>query len=234
MIERVLTVAAIATLSMTATVQAATLSGLFDVTAVNVTNLDSTESQATVANFDAALLDTLGGDNSVSVVDSFTYDGDLDFRVGSPQTADFSISQFLDTGTGTVDGLESSFGDMQLSFPNIGDGTATTTFFFFTLTQDLGAGTFDITHDDGVVAFDDGELLGGNVGPTGERNTIIGGFDGGTASFLYVATNGNPSIFEVDTDAELSPVPLPAAGWMLLAGVGGLAAASKRRKRNAS
>lgn len=30
--------------------------------------------------------------------------------------------------------------------------------------------------------------------------------------------------------AEMAPIPLPAAGWMLLAGIGGLAAARRARK----
>ncbi len=76
---------------------AATLSGNFTVTAVNVTNLTSAESEATKANFNAALADTLGGENSVSVSDVFTYIGDLDFRVMGPQKASYSIATWLGT-----------------------------------------------------------------------------------------------------------------------------------------
>lgn len=55
-----MTAAAVSLVAMLGSAQAATLSGLFNVTAVNVTNLNSTESQATLANFNAALGGALG------------------------------------------------------------------------------------------------------------------------------------------------------------------------------
>lgn len=55
----------------------------------------------------------------------------------------------------------------------------------------------------------------------------------GVVTFVLDATDGvfpnNPD--EVATwDLELSKVPLPAAGWMLFAGLGGLAALRRRKK----
>lgn len=214
-------------------VNAATLSGNFTVTAVNVTNLTSAESQATWDNYQDALDDTLGGTNSVSISDTFTYVGDLDFRVGQPQTANpYSISTWLGTGAGAGEGnffdLDATFGNLQLSFPNINNGTATSTFFLFTLNALLSPGNFTVTHDDGIALYDDGVLRGGNVGPTGEVTTNVTGFNGGVFSILYVATNGNPSILEVQTTATV--VPLPAGALLLLTGLGAMTFAARRRR----
>lgn len=211
---------------MAGSAAATTLSGLFDVTAVNVTGLNSSEAEATKANFDAAVAGTLGGGGStVYTSDVFTYNGSLDFRVGPPQTASYTVGQWLGTGTGTVSDLNAMLSGLQLSSPNINDGSATTTFFYFTLTTPMSVPSFDVTHDDGFQIYEDGVLVGGVNGPTGETNTFVTGFDSGEFSLLYVATNGNPSILEV------TPVPLPAAGWMLLAGVGGLVAMKRRRQK---
>ncbi|MEM9394486.1 MAG: VPLPA-CTERM sorting domain-containing protein [Pseudomonadota bacterium] len=68
--------------------------------------------------------------------------------------------------------------------------------------------------------------------------------NGGSGEFTFWARSGMDSFVldAADPDGtsrenlrwsvEVSPVPLPAAGWLLLAGVGGLAA-MKRKKRNA-
>ncbi len=51
---------------------------------------------------------------------------------------------------------------------------------------------------------------------------------------LYSFNEGGKG--DINIDLEIDPngggvVPLPAAGWMLLAGIGGLAAAGRRRKK---
>jgi hypothetical protein len=203
---------------------AATLTGNFTVKAVNVTDMNSTDSQATIENFNTALAGGFGAFDE----DVFTYIGDLDFRVGGPQEADpYSIGTWLGTGTGSVSDLDLDFADLQLSFPNINNGSAITTFFLFTLNAILTPGDFTVTHDDGIAIYDDGVRIGGRLGPIGETTTNVNGFNGGGFSILYVATNGNPSILEVDSN--VAPVPLPAGGLLLLSGLGAMVIARRRR-----
>ena len=218
-------VAAIATAAMATSASAATLSGDFKVTAFHVTNLNSSESQATEGNFLAASDGSLGGDDSVITTDMFNYSGELDFetRDGTSST----IGSWLLTGTEDgVTGLDSDFATLQLSKGSIGNGTATTTFFLFEKVLNM-FGDFTVIHDDGIAIFDDGELLGGRVGPTSKTTSIVKGFTGGDFSLLYVATNSDPSILNVD--GQLTPIPLPATLPLLLVGMGGIA--MMRRKR---
>jgi len=223
-------VAAIATAAMATTASAATLNGTFTVTAVNAENLSSVDSQATLENGEAAF-NEMFGEEYVNPRDDFTYTGDLNFKT-SDGTDATTIADWLATGTdgessfGTVAGLDFVFGNLQLSKPSISDGTATTTFFLFTTILNM-VGDFVIGHDDGVAVFDDGERIGGRVGPNAFKTTNVYGFDGGEFSLLYVATNGDPSVLNVNGD--LTAVPLPATLPLLLVGMGGLAMARRRR-----
>lgn len=72
-------------------------------------------------------------------------------------------------------------------------------------------------------------LLGGGLGAFTVTNGTAG-------TFFGVAALGNDDAFKLrgvtvrydEPTTALPPVPLPAAGWMLLAGIGGLAAARRR------
>lgn len=74
------------------------------------------------------------------------------------------------------------------------------------------------------------QLTGGG---NGQANTNPYLFDfGGKTDFLRIQVTANSAAFRVaGIDAQ---VPLPAAGWMLLAGVGGLFAARRRKTRAAA
>jgi hypothetical protein len=206
-----------------------TFTAKFSVTAVNVVGLSSSESQATMENYSAALAETLGSggagpDPVLYATDTFQYEGALNFGTSVGDTT--TISEFLGSAGGTLTDLDTTFGDLVNSTANINNSTATTTFYLFSILGGGGysAGSFDIAHDDGVLI----EGGGGVAGPTSERGTRIDGFAGGKPVFLYVSTNSDPSIFRVD--GNVTQVPLPAAGWMLLAGVAALGAAKRRRK----
>jgi hypothetical protein len=202
---------------------AGTFSASFNVTAINVTNLNRAQSRATLANYNAALGGSLGGANGDFNTGTFTYSGALDFgtNVGSGTT----IGSFIGSGTGSSSLDPSSlFGQLQNSKGRINNGSATSTFYLFEALGKFTAGTFDIAHDDGMLVLG----VGGVAGPTSVKGTRVEGFGGGNLSFLYVSTNSDPSAFRVDSD--VSVVPLPAAAWMLLAGVAALGAAGRRRK----
>jgi len=209
---------------------AGTIAGDFNVTAVNVTDMNSTDSRATYENFLAAY------DSVVTIdpekTDNFTYTGALDIGtyLSNANSADHdatTIEDWLLSGGGAVSDLDDTFGDLQLSKDNIRHGTATTTFFLFESVLDTyAAGDLTIRHDDGVEVYDAFlNALGGFVGPNGVRTTEVDGFEGGAISFLYVATNGDPSVFNVD----LAPVPVPASLPLLLAGFGGMAMLRRRK-----
>lgn len=195
---------------------AATLSGTFTVQVVNKTNLTSAQSQATRANFDTYF--NAASDNVTK--DTFTYTGALDFATfGGDST---TIAQWLASNVPGTEDINGTVGRLQLSKANINNGTATSTFFLFTLAN-LGATNFSIDHDDGIAVFDDGVRIGGNNGPTSQVTTAVNGFNGGKFELLYVATNSNPSVLRV------SAVPVPAAGFLLLGALGGLAALRRRK-----
>lgn len=216
-----------------AAASAATLSGNFNVTAINVTNLDRQESKATAANFAAALAGGFGGADSVTTMDTFSYSGDFDFRVEGPQRLlPYTVGAWLQTGTGTSTILDDASGQAlaakQLSFPDVDQATAITTFFLFTSVDTFKAADFSVTHDDGVALVDDGVIIADFKGPNSVRTSQLDGFDGGTLGFLYVATNGNPSILEIDMSP--TPVPLPAGGLLMITGFAAFAAARRRKK----
>jgi hypothetical protein len=183
-----------------------------------ITNANSSQSEATAANFATAL----GG----GVSDVFTYNGDLDFATSDPNDST-TIASWLATGTpGGVSGLNSTIGGLKLSKPDINSnpGSATTTFFLFTLAN-LGAADFSITHDDGIALFDNGLQIGGFNGPNSQQTTAVNGFGGGQFDLLYVETNGDPSVLNVD----MTPVPVPTSLPLLLAGLGGFVVLRRRR-----
>lgn len=194
---------------------AATLSGLFNVTVAQLTSQNSSQSEATLTNFNLA--------NAGPVASSFTYDGALNFGTNN-QNDSTTIASWLSTGGGTVTWIGTDIGGNQLSKDDINKGTATTTFFLFERIL-ADATNFTIQHDDGIAVFDDGSRIGGRNGPTSQVTTNVNGFNGGKFGLLYVATNGDPSVLRVNATV----VPLPAGGVLLLTAFAGLAALRRRK-----
>jgi len=211
----VMTAAAFALSTVVGAAHAASLQ--YSVTAVNVTGVSGTQSQATRANYDAAF--GLGS----AKTDTFTYTGALDFGTTDGTDAT-TIAGWLASGSGLFSGLD-GIGGLQLSSPNINDGSATTTFFLFDADFGVANTEFTVRHDDGFAIFEDGLRLGGVLGPTTVQTNTVSGFNGGDFSLLYVATNGDPSILDVD----VAPVPLPAPVAMLAAALAGLGLLRRRR-----
>lgn len=88
-----------------------------------------------------------------------------------------------------------------------------------------------------------GSCYGAGCGYTGWINSSYTLADAGQYSLTFGVVNWSDTIYdsglavaglvidgEVIINPDPSPVPLPAAGWMLLAGIGGIAAMTKRKR----
>lgn len=88
--------------------------------------------------------------------------------------------------------------------------------------------------DNGLFVWLNGSFLGGHVNSggvvPGEFALNLGSLAAGL-NYLQVLRedHGGVTGYSVLVTGEVSPVPLPAAGWLMLAGLGGLAALRRRR-----
>jgi hypothetical protein len=99
--------------------------------------------------------------------------------------------------------------------------------FFLTDLDDVGSLRFFITVNGDIVE----QRPGGNnnLGTDGTLHLVTMKFSSLVGGATILMTNGVGDGFGIDK-IGVSAVPLPAAGWMLLAGVGGLLAAKRRKK----
>jgi len=195
---------------------AATLSGTFTINIYQSTMVDAAQSAATLANVAAS-----------TFLDSIVYNGDLDFATSAGNST--TIGSWLATGVGgTVFGLNPLVAALQQSKADIGAGTATTTFYDIVGVFTSGFNSM-ISHDDGISVFDDGVLFATSAAPTSVITTAANGFDGGTWRLIYAATNSDPSVLKVTGNNLPTPVPVPAAGLLLLGALGGLAFWRRRK-----
>lgn len=125
------------------------------------------------------------------------------------------------------------------------EGESSTFDFVEFSTQGIGGGTFEVS---ATLAFSD---PGGSVSSTGSGfyATFFGAISGGGLAWgnavqqvsfgnggLYTVELedgftvglGNSAVASATVTLDAAPVPLPAAGWMLIAGLGGLAYTGRR------
>ena len=70
-----------------------------------------------------------------------------------------------------------------------------------------------------------------NAGETGTLSWMLGNSDISSVNSILLTFNANtPDVDAVFDTFATTPVPLPAAGWMLIAGIGGIAAMKRRKK----
>ena len=105
--------------------------------------------------------------------------------------------------------------DLVFSSPDTASGSASGIAGFGTLLGVLSAGGVS-WHNGGVgsVSFADGSVLGFDL-----DEVLEGGLGTSTTSGIKF------------TAEAVAPVPLPAAGWLMLAGIGGMAAVGRKRER---
>lgn len=142
---------------------------------------------------------------------SFTADeaGDADY-VSSFIDWSIVLKGWKPTGAG----LYNVAVNLVFSSPDTASGSASGTAGFGTLLGVLSAGGVS-WHNGGVgsVSFADGSVLGFDL-----DEVLTGGLGTSTTSGIAF------------TAEAVAPVPLPAAGWLMLAGIGGMAAVGRKRK----
>lgn len=138
------------------------------------------------------------------------------------------------TGTATGDIVASILAGVSASFEDYSTVTV----------DDLGGGLPEIDVMTTCLTADIGTCIGaeavGDYDRSEERTftfevTFTRIAEGDVTFETYALVDGGIVAREVDTfGGDVAPIPLPAAGWMLLAGIGGLGALRRRQKRRAA
>lgn len=157
---------------------------------------------------------TISGDGSVDT-SQLIYLGPVEFSDADPFLSFQTATFVLGGNAGTAD-LYGTFDPVTL--PAIGSGQ--------TVEPSVGTGIgWVLRFFDPVLAVPFGYVSGDNFSFENE-------LPGASIASLGLFANPPSSTFgPVTIDYVVNPIPLPAAGWMLLAGVGGLVAASRKRRR---
>lgn len=207
---------------------------------------------STVVNFD------FRGDGGNLGTTSQVFDGDVAgfsvtaFGINIDETNDPDAPELFQTSGGL--GVDTDPGDSDSSeIDDIGTNEAIVLDFGEAVTfgtvriSSVGSNDdarFFATNDSSVTTFGQSTsalfeaLAGSDLIDTDNNSADLSSF----APFRYlVATttastnsdNNDYKLKSVDVTYHVAPIPLPAAGWLLLAGVGGIAAVSRRRTKSA-
>lgn len=129
------------------------------------------------------------------------------------------IGMLTDAGRHTIDGRFSEF--LVLSFSEAVDLTSLSFSY-----ADAGDNWSVIS---GMTPLDAGTMSGDGSASSVHTASVNGGV---LATQYLIGTNGSASDWKAfGLSVELAPVPLPASGLLLLAGLGGVAAVRRRRNR---
>ncbi|MFK7752458.1 MAG: VPLPA-CTERM sorting domain-containing protein [Sedimentitalea sp.] len=156
----------------------------------------------------------------------------------APQVNQNGAGLGVNTGTFDINQLDNIFDDEALVFDFGRDAEMSS------ITLSLASATDDYriygTNDGSVVNCTSGgvgcltgvsSLLASGQG-VGIEGTVNVGLSGTYRYLIATTANG---FFDVDgyrvAGLDVAPVPLPAAGWLMIAGLGGLAAARRRRAK---
>ncbi len=140
----------------------------------------------------------------------------------SPFTGRFNVTA---GGDNWLDSFDSRDVELSLILP----GNATGLGFFMTDLDDQGADTkLTIKDSGGGVLLSMFDLTPSAQG-SGSVYYVAIDFMGADVSTLQWTLTNTSDGWGVDDFSAVAPVPLPAAGWMLVAGIGALAARARRR-----
>lgn len=188
---------------------AATMTGTFDI------NVYTYNAGGSAPNASATVANLVGKTLTANV----TYTGDIDFMTNGNST---TLADFLGSGTGSyVVNSGSVAGQMTAG------GFGTTSLFDITSTI-TGSYKAVATHDDGLSVYNNGSLVADSSYPTSAIPTPFN-LTSGSLRMIYSAANGNPEQLNV----QLSPVPVPAGGILLLSALGGVAALRRKKSKSA-
>jgi PEP-CTERM motif len=159
---------------------------------------------------------------------TFTVNG-IDFNSNNTGNG-YTVGGFLTSGGNTVS-------NQSAGFAGIAGNTLNNTIYEFTGTTFLAAGTYDVTHDDGVYVFLNGgpNVLPSDSGfPTAADTEHFTIATAGNYSFMieYTEINGAPGVLEAPFAAVPAQTPEPSS--IVLLGSGLLAAAGVVRRRIAA
>ncbi len=209
-LSTILSFVVLATALVQGTAQASLYTGTFNVSVYNGSGGDAENAPASQANSANPLLGGLA-------LYTGTYTGAINFNTNGTD----NILAFFTSGGGFLSGDTSA-----LNIPMSASGFSLATVVDITWTYG-GALSGTINHDDGVTLYDNNVAVtpADAAKPTTLDATAFSAGGGGDYRLIYVATNGDPSILNVEVVPEASAVIV----WTLL-GLTASGVAAYRRK----